>query len=262
MVENPHEVLFDTAEQIGAGSKTSDATVVRTVQSLGYKGLQELKRELAHELSLRVDPAERLQDRLQRTRENADGFLRIVFQDAAERLAQIQDSLDISAVTSAIDLLLRANTIYTWGLGSLSSEAQYAALRLKRLGRRAFLIPATGFNLGDDLLLQQNGDTVLVYARGRRTSDVDAIISNAREVGASVILVTASLANELRDAVDVLLETTDTHSGQTRESFGASVVTDALMLGVAERSEESAIQASRRLSSLRDKLLNRPRRKS
>lgn len=257
MVANPQEVLFETAETIGIGSKSSDATVVRTVQSLGYKGLQELKRELAHELSLRTDPAERLQERLHRTRDHSSGFMKAVFEEAATRLHQIQETLDPYAFQAAVDLLFEAGSIYTWGLGSVSHEAQYAALRLRRLGLRAFLLNATGFNLGDELLLQRQGDVVLVYARGRRTNDIDAIIDNAKAIGANVILVTASLAEELQSHVSVVLETKDTHSGLTREAFGASIVTDAIMLAIAERAEAGAVQASRKLSGLRDKLLGK-----
>lgn len=255
MIANPQEVLFETAETIGAGSKSSDATVVRTVQSLGYKGLQELKRELAHELSLRTDPADRLQERLHRTREHSAGFMNAVFEEAATRLRQIQETLDPHAFQAAVDLLLQAGSIYTWGLGSVSHEAQYAALRLRRLGLRAFLINSTGFNLGDDLLLQRMGDVIVVYARGRRTKDIDAIIDNARSVGGHVLLITASLAEELADRVDVVLEMRDTHSGLTREAFGASMITDAIMLSIAEGSEASAVQTSRKLSLLRNKLL-------
>lgn len=255
MVSNPHEVLFETAEVIGVSSKSSDATVVRTVKSLGYKGLQELKRELAHELSLREDPADRLQQRVQRIREHRNTFMDTVFQDAANRLSQIQETIDPYSFQSAVDVILGSGTIFTWGLGSASYEAQYAALRLRRLGLRAFSIEATGFNLSDELLLQREGDAVLVYARGRRTSDVDVVVDSSRSVGARIILITASLAGELSSRVDVVLETNDTHSGLTREAFGASVFTDILMLGVAEKSEITAVQASRKLSSLRGKLI-------
>jgi len=60
LAEHPEEVAFISAAEIAAQVGTSDATVVRTVQSLGYAGLPELKRELVNALKTRATPALRL----------------------------------------------------------------------------------------------------------------------------------------------------------------------------------------------------------
>src|SRR5262249_26478400 len=54
------EVAFLSAAEIAGKLETSDATVVRTAQSLGYTGLPELKRELVAALRVRATPASRL----------------------------------------------------------------------------------------------------------------------------------------------------------------------------------------------------------
>ena len=41
------QLVFVSAAELGAETKTSNATVVRTVQALGYSGLAELKAKLA-----------------------------------------------------------------------------------------------------------------------------------------------------------------------------------------------------------------------
>ena len=43
----PTSLLFTSAQELGRGSGTSNATVVRTLQRLGYEGLPDLKRDLA-----------------------------------------------------------------------------------------------------------------------------------------------------------------------------------------------------------------------
>src|SRR4051794_8975083 len=45
--QHREEAAFLSATEIAQRLGTSDATVVRTAQSLGYSGLQELKREFA-----------------------------------------------------------------------------------------------------------------------------------------------------------------------------------------------------------------------
>src|SRR3979411_1059425 len=60
LVEHAEEAAFVSAAEMAGQLGTSDATVVRTVQSLGYAGLPELKRELVNALKSRATPALRL----------------------------------------------------------------------------------------------------------------------------------------------------------------------------------------------------------
>ena len=60
MADNPQEVAFASAEQLGRFTGTSDATVIRTVKSLGYQGLPSLKRALQESLRDRLTPTGRL----------------------------------------------------------------------------------------------------------------------------------------------------------------------------------------------------------
>jgi DNA-binding MurR/RpiR family transcriptional regulator len=261
MVEHPHDVLFETAGTLGRASRTSDATVVRSVQALGYEGLSELKRELGRELVLTVAPAERLHERLKRSRETPGGFMNALFDDAVRRLKQTQEGLSPESFDRAVQTIVAGETIFTWGLGSSSQEAQYAALRLRRLGYRAITLTSTGFHLSDEMLLPRKDDVLILYVRGRRTVDLDVLIANARAVGAKVVLVTAYLAAELAAMVHVALETKDSRVGLARETLASSFVTDALMLAIAEIRETQAIQTSQKLSDLRSKL-QAPNKKS
>src|SRR5438876_6548993 len=54
------EVAFLSAAEIARELATSDATVIRAAQSLGYSGLPELKSELQNALRSRATPALRL----------------------------------------------------------------------------------------------------------------------------------------------------------------------------------------------------------
>ena len=58
--ENREEVLVSSAAGLAAKIGTSDATVIRTAQALGYTGLDDLRRHLADELRMSLSPAARL----------------------------------------------------------------------------------------------------------------------------------------------------------------------------------------------------------
>jgi DNA-binding MurR/RpiR family transcriptional regulator len=255
MKDHPQDVLFESVSTLGKLSKTSDATVVRAIQSLGYRGFADLKRELGRELVATVAPSDRLQERLERSRVHQQSTIATVVEEAIARLEQTRDAVSPEAFQSALEILSTAHTVFTWGLGASSHEAQYAALRLRRLGQRSVALSATGFHLGDELLLLREGDALLLYVRGRRLVDVTTIVEAARAVGAKVVLVSGFLASEYQDSVNAVLETQDSRPGVTREALAASVVTDALMLALADANEDQAVKTSQRLSDYRGKLI-------
>src|SRR3954471_22085347 len=57
---NREEVLVASAATLAAKIGTSDATVIRTAQALGYSGLDDLRRQLADELRVSLSPAARM----------------------------------------------------------------------------------------------------------------------------------------------------------------------------------------------------------
>ena len=255
LVDNPNDVMFKTALELGESSGTSDATILRAVKSLGYSGLPELKRSLGQEMIRRDTPASRLSERLKRSRSAGDRSYELVFDEAISRITETKQALDPGDFESAVTALTEAKTVHTWGLGPSSLEAQYAALRLQRQGLASRAMRSTGFHLADELLGIHSGDALLIYARGRRLLDLDVMIEYASEIGASVVLITNALAPVYRATVGVVLETRDSRQGLTRETTTTSVVTDALMLVVAARSDEAPVNTSETLTSLRKRLL-------
>ncbi|WP_412065858.1 MurR/RpiR family transcriptional regulator [Rhizobium sp. SYY.PMSO] len=255
--DHPQDVLFENVATLGSLSQTSDATVVRAVQTLGYKGISELKRELGRDLITKTAPAERLHSRLERNREHQRDPITAVFDESLARLEQARDSIQLDTIVAAANLLAGAVRVYTWGLGASSHEASYAALRLRRLGIGAYHLASTGFHLGDELLLIGENDVVMIYVRGRRLVDVQVMIDAVVAAGANILLITGALGAAYSQQVSVVLETSDSREGYTREALAASFVTDVLMLALAERDEPRAIQSSQKLSELRGELIGK-----
>ncbi|MFD2031456.1 hypothetical protein ACFSKM_16300 [Ancylobacter dichloromethanicus] len=55
LLDAREEVLVASAASLAAKAETSDATVVRTVKSLGFEGMDELRRLLAAEPETKPD---------------------------------------------------------------------------------------------------------------------------------------------------------------------------------------------------------------
>jgi DNA-binding MurR/RpiR family transcriptional regulator len=53
----PEQLLYTTAADLGTETRTSNATVIRTLQRLGYSGLAELKGKVAGAFTSRAGAA-------------------------------------------------------------------------------------------------------------------------------------------------------------------------------------------------------------
>lgn len=248
------EIVFATADEIGAATETSDATVIRTAKTLGYSGLPELKREAGQRVLGRIRPSARLRSRIDKAGGETTTLIDHVFAEATERLGETRRLITDEDFVTAVDLLTGAREVVSFGLGPSELSAQYLTLRLRRLGRQARQITATGFRLADDLLGLRKSDVVVLYVPGRLINDVHVLLDHAHAVGAPVILFSDALLPVLADRVTLPLAAVHSGSGFTGEGLSALLLTDCLTLGVAARERDRATATSELLNSLRTAL--------
>ncbi|WP_205415335.1 MurR/RpiR family transcriptional regulator [Rhodococcus jostii] len=247
-------LLYASAADLGAESRTSNATVVRTVQKLGYTGLSELKQQVAAPFSSTVAPEVRLQQRIAHLGSGYEDVSRSVWAEARERIELAENLLSADAVSQAIELILHARQAHTYGVGSSGIAAAHLALRLNRVGCPARHIDSDGFALADELLHIRHSDVVVVFAPGRVITEVDVILSRARDVGANVILVSDELTESLSDRVAVALMAPHTPTGLSAEALTSILVGDVLVQSIAAIHPDLAVETSHSLTSLRTKL--------
>jgi DNA-binding MurR/RpiR family transcriptional regulator len=252
--DHVQEIVFATAEEIGAVTETSDATVVRTAKSLGYSGLPELKRGVGLQIVGGIRPSAMLGERIERAGMETTSLLDHVFTEASERLAETRRLIREPEFVTAVDLIVGAREVVTFGIGPSAMNAQYLHLRLNRLGRKTRQIASTGFRLADDLLSVTEEDVVVLYAPGRLINDVVVLLDHLKTVGAKAVLISDSLGPRLADLVAVSLQAVRSAAGFTDEGLSALLLTDCLVLGVASRDRARSTAALELLGSLRSAL--------
>src|SRR5262245_33025242 len=140
MREHPEEVAFLSVTELAERLETSDATVIRTAQALGYAGIPDLRRELIEQLRLRITPAVRLGKSLEGMTAGADQLLEAAFDAQLEQLEQARRSLDPDRFTRAVELLVSAKRVLTFGTGVAGHLTAIFAVRLQRIGCEALSI--------------------------------------------------------------------------------------------------------------------------
>lgn len=247
-------VLYATAAELGSESGTSNATVIRTLQKLGYSGLAELKRHVATPFTEAVAPEERVRQRLVLAGMDTDRIIASIWDEARDQLDLARKTLSTENVATGASLLARAGNVYVYGVGASSIAAAHLALRLGRAGRPARHLDADGFRLADGLLALQSGDAVVVFAPGRASVEVETVISRARDVGAQTILVTDELHERFATRVAVSLHAPHTPTGLTSEALSSILVGDVLAQAVSVMAPDVAVETSHTLTVLRSRL--------
>jgi DNA-binding MurR/RpiR family transcriptional regulator len=250
------EVVFASAEEIGAAAGVSDATVVRTAKTLGYAGMVELKFSIGQEMLSRTKPLQRLQSRIEEVGADTSALWQQLFREAHDRLRETERQMSVPQFAAALDIIENARSILCFGIGPSETNAEYFALLLGRRGKAARVTGATGFRLADDLLALQEGDVVIMFSPARLLREHEVILGRAGEVGARVILVTDSLEPVLGDRVDVVLRAVYSVSGFSGEILSSLVLTDALLLALAARDQARATSCAEKLTELRSSLIN------
>lgn len=249
------QVMFASAQQLGTASGTSNATVVRALQRLGYAGLPALKRELAADFTSAVAPEVRLKQRIAHVGHDLGSIWNDVFDETQERIDQCRRLTGADDLQRAVAALADAREVFCYGVAACELAARHLALALGRIGRRARFVGDTGFALADPLLSVAQGDTVVVFQPGRPLHELTVLVERARAVGARTVFVTDELGDVYEDRVDAVLTAPHTPTGNTNEALTGLIVADALLLALTTLDETRAVEHSHQLTALREQLL-------
>ncbi|WP_208641051.1 MurR/RpiR family transcriptional regulator [Micromonospora arborensis] len=248
------EAIFATAQQIGAATQTSDATVVRTAKTLGYSGLQELRHSLGKQVVAATSPLDQLRKRLERPGSQSTTLLSQVFAEATERLAETARRIVDADFGLAVEAIAGAREVIGIGVGPSELTARYLALKLNRMGRHARSTGETGFRLADDLLTVTGDDTLVLFWPSRLRGEMEVVLDHAEAVGARTVLVSDSLGPLIGDRVSVALPAAHSPGDIVSEGMTTQVLTDALVAGVRAHDEDRATSAHELLTDLRSSL--------
>jgi DNA-binding MurR/RpiR family transcriptional regulator len=250
----PEKLLYMTAAELGAETRTSNATVIRTLQSLGYSGLAELKGAVAGPFTTATPPAVRTRQRVESTGGDLQKLWDKVTTESIERIELLRRGFSLERFKQAVELMIGAREVIAFGVGATSVVAERLTLKLRRAGHRASSLNSAGFRLADDLLRIEPGDVVVLFDAGRILVDVEVLLDRARVIGANCILVTDELEEQLEDSVSVVLHAPNTPTGLSGETITTMVLADALAQAVAASDIERTVEVSHTLTTLRQQL--------
>jgi DNA-binding MurR/RpiR family transcriptional regulator len=248
--ENREIVLASSAAALGARIGTSDATVLRTIKSLGFTSLAALKAAILRS-DASATPADNMRLTLIDLEKTTGEALDAILQAHGEGLAVLQSGQCRAQIGAAVRLLDRAERITVFGIGPSSALATYVSVLLVRSGRRSRAINATGSMLADQLLDLRAGDALLILAYGRLYREVKAVFGEARSLDLPTVLITESVSSPLAEMADVCVAIPRGRPGQIALHGATLVGLEAFVLSLAAANPGAALSSLDNLNRLR-----------
>ncbi|GGJ29266.1 MurR/RpiR family transcriptional regulator [Deinococcus roseus] len=186
ILAHPEEFLHWTIADLSAVSDSSEATVVRLVQGLGFKSYQDFKLKLSRTLvgqektraPLGIQPQDPPEQVLQK-----------VFQGSMTSLSDTLEHLDLQAFNRTVEALSQARRIDFIGMGHSALLAQDAQQKCLRLGLMC-AAHTDPLSMTQVCALLEPADVLVAISYSGARPDVLHAAKLAREGGAQVVALT------------------------------------------------------------------------
>ncbi|MCM2477207.1 MurR/RpiR family transcriptional regulator [Rhizobium sp. CG5] len=253
---HPNAVLVSSALELAAKIDASDATVIRSIQSLGFDGLPHLKTVIAEKLDEGTrTPVDKVGVTLSElTQDRSRPPLQLVVEAYTRTLEKLSRPGLPEQFQSAALLLNNASRIGLHGGGPLIRLAQQTATHLGRIGRSSFVMEGTGHAFADALLGLEPGDAVILLAYGKVHKESLLIKQELQRLGGILIVITDNPAGRLAVGAEAVLEVPRTEVGNMTFYGTILLALETLVLSLTQLGPDRAMDAARRLRDFRSDL--------
>jgi len=188
ILNNPRKVIFMTTRELSRAARVSEATVIRFVNQLGYKGygdfLQELRDIIDTELTLI--------DRVGLTDMKApesERFRRVVYSEI-DNLKQLHESLDIDKVNRAVELLRDSSAVYIVGSRLSYTFAYYLGWSLTKIRTKIHILRGSDSTCIDFLTIAPVDSLVVIFATTRYPNELIRLGKLSKRLGQTLLVIT------------------------------------------------------------------------
>lgn len=188
ILNNPRKVIFMTTKELSRAARVSEATVVRFVNQLGYRGygdfLQELRDIIDTELTLI--------DRVGLTDMKApesERFRRVVYSEI-DNLKQLHETLAQDEVNRAVDLLHSSSAVYVVGSRLSYTFAYYLGWSLTKIRTRVQIMRGSDSTCIDFLTIAPADALVVIFATTRYPNELIRLGKLAKRLALTLLVIT------------------------------------------------------------------------
>jgi DNA-binding MurR/RpiR family transcriptional regulator len=194
-----NEIIYMSITELTDAIETSEGSLVRFCQKLGFTGFHTFKIALATQQShFSVKNIDHLSgEALSQLKEE-------LTQRNLEAVRKTSETLSMEALEQAIKRIVAANRIILLGSGASGNSAKELFYGLMRLGLNVVYEPDVHYDAMMASLLKKN-DLIIAISQSGSTYQVVEISSIGKKQGAQIISVTSHLRSPLAELSDIVL---------------------------------------------------------
>jgi DNA-binding MurR/RpiR family transcriptional regulator len=133
ILDEPHETYFLSSREMARRYEVDSATIVRTVQAMGYEKFADFAHDLRYHFVTQITPYTAMKAATQKNRSVADHVHQSLDQDL-ENLNALKANFDVNKIVEAAKQIHRSRRIIVVGIDFAASLAMSLAYGLVRLG--------------------------------------------------------------------------------------------------------------------------------
>jgi len=183
-------VLESTAMEIAVANHTSDATVIRAIQALGFSGLRDLKQTLKAWFGPSLTSEDKMITTVSEVTSDVNSAIDFMLEGhrhACDVLSQPQNRV---AVADSVALLGEARQVAIFGINASGILSDYSVRLLNRIGLPAFSLNRAGIALAEQMLALQRGDVLIMMAQQSAHREGTTVVREAKRLDIPIILLT------------------------------------------------------------------------
>ncbi|MBS5773035.1 MAG: MurR/RpiR family transcriptional regulator [Enterobacter cloacae] len=242
-------VLEQTAMEIAAATHTSDATVVRAIQALGFAGLRDLKQTLERWFGPAASSAEKMSTTVNALACDVNSGIDFVLEGHQHTCEVLSAPANRYAIAQAVALLVDARQVAIFGIGASGILAEYSTRLFNRIGLPAIELNRTGIALSEQLIGLQRGDVLVMMAQKSAHREGLTTLKEARRLGIPVILLTNAVDSRFSQQADVVIHVPrGGEKGKIPLHGTVLLCLEMIVLSVASANSQRAIKTVKRIN--------------
>ena len=242
IVNNREDVIYLTVSELAVQSGSSEATIVRFCKSMGYRGFQDFKINVAKNTT----DSQTGSNEAVKQDDSASTIKRKIFNSRIQALSETQSVLSDKEFERAANALANANRIEMFGVGASAYVAMDMKHKFLKYGIKCGVeLDADTQAMSASLL--GKGDVAIGITYSGRSSLTIRSLRLAKERGATTITLTGHARSPALKVSDIVLFTTAKETLYNSDAFASRVaeitVLDALLTAILLHRHDEAQNA-------------------
>ena len=249
VLEHLREVAFSSVPELATETQTSDATIVRFAQSMGYDGFTGLKHDLASAMREEVGQgAPRKPHALRRT-PDADPLTSVAALEI-ENIERSIEAMDRKVARQVAERLYTVDHVYVFGVGISSHMAELFTYLLGQIGIRSTSVSNRLTSPLEACAVMTKKDLLAVLSFPPYSSATVELTREAKRLSVATLAITDKLTSPAARIADYALCTRSDNMLYTNAIASVTVLLNALVTWAAVLHEDRASKAVSQINAV------------